>query len=524
MSRFFVFHPFLFAVFPILFLFANNIEEVHATDLLFTLFVAVVGTLILLAITTRATKSLQKAAVITSSFLALFYSYGHISELLSSPQSESLTSATHHWFLEAIWLLLFTVVVLLVVRVRRSLLTLTKLLGITAASLVLISLFNIGSYTVKAMNQEQMTLNGEDDGLTVNASNKLPDIYYIILDAYARADTLQDIYGHDNSEFINFLTDSGFYVASRSRSNYSETRLSVASSLNMVYPDILQDGTLDVTDSSQLSRMIVDNEVSRLLKSAGYRYVFVSSGWMLKDMNKYADVYSYAYDLGWGSVKIRISSFVEHLIRSTALGPLADSLITAEGRNSVLYAFDALSAVIETKGPKFVFAHVTSPHPPWYFDSTGSRPVPPSPTSSTSLPVNGAFNVPPSWYDKEGYVEQLVFATHKIQTIIETILSESDIAPIIVIQSDHGPWTYPYEDGVSSEELIERQIAEKMKILNAFYLPGEGDYPLYQSITPVNSFRVILNHSFGTDYDILSEESYFVEVGNPRSIVPVPPE
>lgn len=47
-----------------------------------------------------------------------------------------------------------------------------------------------------------------------------PDIYYIVSDLYMRPDYLEQICGYDVSPFLSFLKDEGFYVASRSRSNY----------------------------------------------------------------------------------------------------------------------------------------------------------------------------------------------------------------------------------------------------------------------------------------------------------------
>jgi len=48
----------------------------------------------------------------------------------------------------------------------------------------------------------------------------LPDIYYIVLDAYSRKDKLQVICGHDNSEFELYLRSKGFYICQKSNSNY----------------------------------------------------------------------------------------------------------------------------------------------------------------------------------------------------------------------------------------------------------------------------------------------------------------
>lgn len=50
---------------------------------------------------------------------------------------------------------------------------------------------------------------------------------------------------------------------------------------------------------------------------------------------------------------------------------------------------------------------------------------------------------------------------------------------------------------------------EAFSILNSYYLPGCDYSQLYDSITPVNTFRMVLNHYFGTDYEILEDRSYF---------------
>ena len=57
------------------------------------------------------------------------------------------------------------------------------------------------------------------------------------LDGYARADILAELYAFDNSDFLNFLQDQGFRIASESTSNYIQTHLSMSSALNMSYLD-----------------------------------------------------------------------------------------------------------------------------------------------------------------------------------------------------------------------------------------------------------------------------------------------
>jgi hypothetical protein len=56
---------------------------------------------------------------------------------------------------------------------------------------------------------------------------------------------------------------------------------------------------------------------------------------------------------------------------------------------------------------------------------------------------------------------------------------------------------------------------EVMGILNAFSFPGAGGATLYPSIYPVNAFRVLFNAYFGTNLDLLEDQSYFAVEDRP---------
>jgi len=60
-----------------------------------------------------------------------------------------------------------------------------------------------------------------------------------------------------------------------------------------------------------------------------------------------------------------------------------------------------------------------------------------------------------------------------------------------------------------------------MSILNAYYLPPDGQSHLYDEISPINTFPIVLNLIFSTNYEILEDASYFL---TPRHIVAQPPE
>jgi hypothetical protein len=50
-------------------------------------------------------------------------------------------------------------------------------------------------------------------------------------------------------------------------------------------------------------------------------------------------------------------------------------------------------------------------------------------------------------------------------------------------------------------------LREGSAILNAYYLPGAAD-ALYETISPVNSFRLVFRDYFGLDYPPLPDHSF----------------
>ena len=88
--------------------------------------------------------------------------------------------------------------------------------------------------------------------------------------------------------------------------------------------------------------------------------------------------------------------------------------------------------------------------------------------------------------------------------MIDKILTESDIPPVIIILSDHGTMLNHDPDNVTDE-----YIKERMSAVQFIYLPGEGKDLLYDGITPVNTLRVVFNAYLGENFEYLEDRSYF---------------
>jgi hypothetical protein len=373
-----------------------------------------------------------------------------------------------------LWIALAVLGGLLIIRSRKNLSILPRYLNFISITLVVISIVNIGIYEMRNLNLGYEELNGESESSGLQKTGVLPDIYYIILDGYSREDILQEDYNHNNSKFTEYLGSIGFFIANKSCSNYGGTVSSLASSLNMAYltPEVQASKALQL-------EMIRNSKVSRLLKQIGYQYIYIGGDFEIKYMGKYADSYIYQESFG-----IRTSPFVSSLCDTTLLMPFS-RFFGSHGANSILYAFDTLANIPAIEEPTFVYAHIKCPHPPALFDSAGPIEFPAFEPETVS-----------EEFSRQGYLGNLTFINRKIETLIDRILAESDNSPIIILQGDHG--IRPTEQG---------KMSWIHEILNVYYLPDSNNQFLYNTISPVNSFRVIFNLYFNTDYKLLKDET-----------------
>ena len=167
-----------------------------------------------------------------------------------------------------------------------------------------------------------------------------------------------------------------------------------------------------------------------------------------------------------------------------------------------------MSKIPFIKGHKFVFAHILLPHPPFVFDRHGNF------TDDDFIPPTQVADLENK--EKElhrKYIEQLMFTNSKVSELVKRLLSRSAVPPIIIIQSDEGPWPvryYLYKDHFNwKTQATNEELKAKTGILNAYYFPGINYKSiLYPSITPVNTFRVIFNAYFEQNFELLPDETY----------------
>lgn len=493
-------YPIFFAFYPILFLFVHNLTGVSFSHITRSLSITVGFTVLLFTGLGLLLKDSRKGALVTTICLILFFSYGHLFEFIRGVRLGGEIIGRNRYLLP-VYSLSGLAGIIWAVKSRRNLEIITHLLNFCGGALILLVLINLGIRVAKIPELPEREPASRRNELKIpspESKRSFPDIYYIILDMYARADILDTLYHYDNSSFISSLEDLGFYVAKESVSNYPMTCFSLPSSLNFDY------------FSEGKSYQIKHNKVFHFLKNFGYTIVCFATGYSESDI-KDADVYLRStYDL---------NEFENILIGSTLLR-LFPFIQNEACRQRTLYIFDQLEKIPrEVNSPKFVFAHILPPHYPYVFDRNGKA-------------LNQLIVSLKSGPIPERYIDQLIFVNKKAKEVITKILSRSPTPPIIILQSDHGPdseanwslrWT-PASRGVwdNPSELF---LRERMSNLNAYYLPGDGKKHLYKSITPVNTFRIVFNHYFGGNYKKLKDISYWMDFPDgyekPLSLVPI---
>lgn len=490
-------HPFLISCYAVLSLYSANMDEIFINSIGRLLIVLTLSTTILLVLFFGLTKNWQKSGLLVSFFLLLFFTYGHVHTF------KDITfggiNVFRHKYLMMIWLLLGVAGTIFIRRIK-DLKPVTGFVNTMSVIMLLFPVFSIGRFVVEEKVYGSVVETQTSSPFELSTPQPAPDVYFIVLDAYGRADVLQDLVGYDNSGFIRELQDMGFYVAECSQSNYARTQLSIASTLNMDYvqnliPDLYADEVKFL-----VSPLLLHSQVRNLFEGMGYKIVAFYNGYPRVHWED-ADYFLQPEEqsLLLTQLDSTLTSFEELFINTTMLSAIIDS--QADGvpissnpsrREADLYMLTTLPKIPQILGPKFIYAHLMLPHPPFIFGPNGEEV-----TISTS---GDGLNDVTEYQDEAnrvGYRDQLIYTNRQILSVLRDIIENSPTPPIIVLESDHGPTGY---GGAQN----------RMGNFMAYYFPDKDvDGLAYPSITPVNSFRLVFNAYFDGKYPLLDDISYY---------------
>ncbi len=469
--------PALLGGFFTLYLYSQNIDLVPYSDFWVPLLISIAAGLALYGIFWLIFRSQEKASLISFIIVGALFSYGY-----SRYASIALLGIAA---MAIVWLKFS----------QHTYRSLTMILTIIAAGLVVVPSANIvvglGNQAVSSTSSPQVS----------QTAAKSPDIYYIIFDSYAGEKDISEI-GFDNSNIYSFLKDQGFYIADQAYCNYPRTYLSLASSLNMGYLE----KNNDVIGYTEACKLIEDNQVVNLLKNNGYRYYHIGSETFLPTASSHYADRNFEYLIG----NPVYNEFSVALFGTTVLGKLVQDKwqpdLRLSEREAVLYQLDTLNKIAVDNAhdnqPTFTFCHILLPHhDERLFNADGTYPA--GDQLARSI--------------EEDYVNKISYLNTCIKTLASNLLSNKDDLPVIIFQGDEGISSTEFTKLTQGRfnqalQLPDNIVAQRAWILNAIYLPEGANDSLYSTLSPINTFRIIFNRYFGTNYDLLPDQFYFPRV------------
>jgi hypothetical protein len=325
-----------------------------------------------------------------------------------------------------------------------------------------------------------------------------PDIYFLVFDMYANASVLKSFWNHDNSRLEQFLDSTGFRQVKHSTSNYNYTVFSIGSTLNMDYHEKDLKYTNAFRSAAQLSQF-EDNELFRILKKEGYDFYNYSwfhfndaparvAPFVLTEPRELVAAQTFWFrfrsDIAWNFKMFRKKRSTEERLTPFFVKECEDNL------SRIRKSYEGIKKLSAQKDgkPVFLYAHFLMPHAPFLFDSTG-----------TLKPKE-------TWLSTrhEDYLDQLKYTNNMIMDLCGSLLQDTSRPKIIIVQSDHGYRNYNSKDPLTSDV--------EFKNLSAFYFPGKEYGRLHDSLSSVNTFRIILGEYFNYRLPLLKDTSFYMRL------------
>ena len=474
-------HPLLFAVYAVLFLYAENLADVLLVDAGQPITTAVVQAIVVYVAASVLLHSARRGAVIASAFVVAWYGFGHVAPALADAGLDTRAQI-------GMWAVAIAVAAGYAVIARRSLPTVTALLNTFSAVLVALTLVSIVPYEASRATRAAAAV---DPGLARSAASvPTRDVYYLVFDRYGSADAIETAFGITDNDLYDWLEARGFQVQEDSHANYRATDFSLAATLNMTYLDHLTQTVGRASgDRTPAQAMLRGHRVGEEFQALGYRYVHLGSWFGPTSSNPAADE----------NVSVGTTSEFESVLRDTSMLPAIEQVRGDEKPTPTfferhgdiaLFQMRQLTRLASAPGPKFVFAHILLPHDPYVFRADGTRM-----TEEESRRGD----------EKELYAGQMAYLNGQIKELVEKLTAGPDEKdPLIILQADEGPLACRSVDCPGDDP---RYFAIRFGNLNAMFLPGV-DAAVPSDLSSVNTFRFLFSEAFGQDVELLPDRSF----------------
>ena len=506
------------ACLPLLNSYAQNKGLVpDATVLIRPMLVSILVAAVLTYIASRLMRSTHRGAFAVAMLLAFLAAGDRIAEQLSSLalQLAGLTVSPEYPLL-AVFLALIALIAFVAVTRVSAIVTVAANVWILAVLISIQLMWNIVPFDRILGGNDQTAPTLPDVFAGAEATGDKPDIYHVTLDGYSRADVLRDLYGYDNSGFLDQLHSLGFSVPDQATTPYNQTRLAMLSIFEGSYLDWLTQGpTLDPDDYSDLIReRYLENSAIRSLAQMGYSIQAAHTEYPPVDIGR-RDVLT---PRPWLEMNFFERLVFEQNVLSLVGRKLA-SLLGGENFTASLIR-EAYRAPFdhELGRPLFLYTHLIAPHPP--FDVTWEG------ENRSTLRLHHRLLDASEFHEgkasrqseyKDGYIEKLRFINNETAAYLKRVIEELPDPKIIVVHGDHGGGLF-----VDSYDIRATCLKERLSPFLAIYSSdGQLQKQLTSDFSLVNIYRMIFSTYFNKDLPVLENRSFYVPYGSISTHIPV---
>jgi hypothetical protein len=492
----------LLSLFPIFFVLHGYNENFGLITIPVTLGLFIyylVITVIIFIVSFILYRQTEKTFVFSFFCISLFFFFGYLYDTLKALFADHFI--TSYTFLLPFLLCLF---VLLFFYIKKR----VKWIGLISSYikwLLFVFVFFEGIltiyYVITNKNSENVLLSPYNQSPKENMEScdkEKPDIFFVVLDEYTSSEGLTKYFGFDNHRIDSLFDSKDFFVSTGSRSNYNMTAFSISSTLNYEYLDLKKSDSVYYNDIFLRGiETFKRNRLTPYLADQGYEII----NYGCFDLeNAVTPTYTFFNDLA--RLMIDNQTLFTRINRDIGWKFRFTNVLTKETRIPRSYKkgkrdhifrnnfnADNLLKEMSRKGdrPRFIYAHLILPHDPYYFDSSGNF-------VSDTLLIQGKLN------KEKAYINQLKYCNKILEKMISASVLKTGRERVVVIESDHG---FGYHDNPAFSE---RELSN----LNAYFFSDKNYQSLYPTISPVNTFRIILNKYFCNDLPLLKDSSFFM--------------
>lgn len=301
-----------------------------------------------------------------------------------------------------------------------------------------------------------------------------PDIYLVVVDGYPGSIGMESAVGLPGTDVASALESREFLVPKASWSSYWATDLAVPSLLEM---DYIGEGTNLSNATTEALHDVIggENATVDFLQGNGYELVMIESGWAGSECGVEFD-------------RCTESAFLDDLVFMTLWdglwgGPVLNGnghAYTAGTKSTMDALRDLAVREAERDSPRFVFAHLVAPHPPFFLDSNCDVVVEENRLSDSFYQAGV-----PDQVREQMFVDQVSCVDSFLVEFADLV----DRDDVVIFVADHGVDRYQRFAGESALE--DSDVEERMNVLVAGRISEQCE--LSDPLMTVNLMREVFD-------------------------------